>query len=36
VRELELYLKEVKGLKDPTGIKDLIARLKAKGKGKQQ
>ena len=35
VKELELYLKEAKGLKDPTAIKETIAKLKAKGKGKQ-
>jgi Flp pilus assembly protein TadD len=35
VRELELYLKEAKGLKDPTQIREMIAKMKAKGKGKQ-
>ena len=35
VRELELYLKEAKGLKDPTQIKEMITKMKAKGKGKQ-
>jgi uncharacterized protein HemY len=34
-REFELYLKEAKGLKDPTQIKDLIAKMKAKAKDKQ-
>ena len=33
-RELELYLKQAKGLKDPTQIKELIAKLKAKEKAK--
>jgi tetratricopeptide (TPR) repeat protein len=33
-RELELYLKEAKGLKDPTQIKEMIAKLKAKEKTK--
>jgi tetratricopeptide (TPR) repeat protein len=31
-RELELYLKEAKGLKDKTQIKEMIAKLKAKTK----
>lgn len=30
VKELELYLKEAKGLKDKTQIKEMIAKLKAK------
>lgn len=34
-RELELYLKEAKGLKDTTQIKDLIAKLKEKEKAKK-
>ena len=34
-RELELYLKEAKGLKDKTQIKEMIAKLKAKDKSKQ-
>ncbi|HJQ23597.1 MAG TPA: DUF2012 domain-containing protein [Blastocatellia bacterium] len=34
-RELELYLKEVKGLKDSTKIKELIAKLKEKAKAKK-
>jgi len=34
-RELELYLKEAKGLKDTTQIKELIAKLKAKEKAKR-
>jgi len=33
-RELELYLKEARGLKDRNRIKDMIANLKAKDKGK--
>jgi tetratricopeptide (TPR) repeat protein len=33
-RELELYLKEAKGLKDKTQIKGMIAKLKAKDKSK--
>jgi len=33
-RELELYLKEAKGLKDTTQIKEMIAKLKAKEKEK--
>ena len=33
-RELELYLKEAKGLKDTTQIKEMIAKLKAKEKAK--
>jgi Flp pilus assembly protein TadD len=33
-RELELYLKEAKGLKDTTQIKELITKLKAKEKAK--
>ena len=35
VKELELYLKEAKGLKDPAQVKEMIAKMKAKGKGKQ-
>lgn len=35
VRELELYLKEAKDLKDPTPIKAMIDRLKAKDKTKK-
>ena len=34
-RELELYLKEAKGLKDTTQIKDMIAKLKEKEKAKK-
>ena len=34
-RQLELYLKEAKGLKDKTKIQDMIAGLKAKEKAKQ-
>lgn len=34
VRELELYLKEVKGLKDPTQIKTMISKMKEKEKAK--
>ena len=34
-RELELYLKEAKGLKDTSQIKEMIARLKAKDKSKR-
>src|ERR1700687_5189836 len=34
-RELELYLKEAKGLKDTTQVREMIARLKAKEKTKQ-
>jgi Tfp pilus assembly protein PilF len=34
-RELELYLKEARGLKDTTQIKEMIAKLKAKEKTKQ-
>ena len=34
-RELEQYLKETKGLKDKTQIKEMIARLKAKDKSRQ-
>lgn len=34
-RELELYLKEAKGLKDTTQIKDLISKLKEKEKAKK-
>jgi Flp pilus assembly protein TadD len=34
-RELELYLKEAKGLKDTTQIKEMIAKLKAKEKEKR-
>jgi Tfp pilus assembly protein PilF len=34
-RELELYLKEAKGLKDTTQIKEMIAKLKEKEKGKR-
>jgi len=34
-RELEVYLKEVKGLKDPTKIKDLISKMKEKAKAKK-
>jgi Tfp pilus assembly protein PilF len=34
-RELELYLKEAKGLKDTTQLKEMIANLKVKEKGKQ-
>ena len=33
-RELELYLKEAKGLKDTTQIKEMITKLKAKEKAK--
>jgi hypothetical protein len=33
-RELELYLKEAKGLKDTTQIKEMIGKLKAKEKAK--
>lgn len=32
IRELELYLKEARGLKDKTQIKDMIAKLKTKEK----
>ena len=35
VRELELYLKEVKDLKDATPIKAMIEKLKAKDKTKK-
>jgi len=35
-RELELYLKEAKGLKDKTQINTMIANLKAKEKEKRQ
>lgn len=35
-RELELYLKEAKGLKDKTQIKEMIAKLKAKTKPSQE
>jgi Flp pilus assembly protein TadD len=34
-RELELYLKEAKGLKDTTQIKEMISKLKAKEKAKR-
>jgi tetratricopeptide (TPR) repeat protein len=34
-RELEQYLKEAKGLKNKTQIKEMIARLKAKDKSRQ-
>ena len=34
-RQLELYLKEAKGLKDKTKINEMIANLKAKEKAKQ-
>ncbi|MDQ2977196.1 MAG: tetratricopeptide repeat protein [Acidobacteriota bacterium] len=34
-RELELYLKEAKGLKDKTQIKEMIVKLKAKDKTRQ-
>ena len=34
-RELETYLKEAKGLKDSTKIKDLIAKMKEKAKAKK-
>ena len=34
-RELELYLKEAKGLKDTTQIKEMIAKLKDKEKGRR-
>jgi tetratricopeptide (TPR) repeat protein len=34
-RQLELYLKEAKGLKNKTQLKDMIARLRAKDKAKQ-
>ena len=34
-RELELYLKEAKGLKDTAQIKEMIVRLKEKEKGKR-
>jgi len=34
-RQLELYLKEAKGLKDPAQIKEMIIKLKAKDKSKQ-
>jgi Flp pilus assembly protein TadD len=34
-RELELYLKEAKGLKDTTAIKEMITKLKAKEKTKK-
>jgi len=34
-RELELYLKEAKGLKDKSQIIDMIARLKIKDKSKR-
>jgi Tfp pilus assembly protein PilF len=34
-RELELYLKEAKGLKDTTQIKDMISKLKEKEKAKK-
>ena len=34
-RELELYLKEAKGLKDTTQIKDLFSKLKEKEKAKK-
>lgn len=34
-RELELYMKEAKGLKDTTQIKEMIARLKEKEKAKR-
>jgi tetratricopeptide (TPR) repeat protein len=34
-RELELYLKEAKGLKDTTQIKQMIAKLKEKEKAKR-
>jgi lipopolysaccharide biosynthesis regulator YciM len=35
IRELELYLKEAKGLKDKTQIKEMITKLKAKANPKQ-
>lgn len=35
-RELELYLKEAKGLKDTTQVREMIVRLKAKEKAKQR
>lgn len=35
VRELELYLKEEKELKDPTRVKEMIDKLKAKEKAKK-
>ena len=35
IRELELYLKEAKGLKDKTQIKEMISKLKAKANSKQ-
>jgi len=31
-RELELYVKEAKGLKDKSQLREMIARLKAKEK----
>lgn len=34
-RELEIYLKEAKGLKDQTKIKDLISKMKEKAKAKK-
>jgi len=34
-RELEIYLKEAKGLKDQTKIKDLIGKMKEKAKAKK-
>jgi tetratricopeptide (TPR) repeat protein len=34
-RELELYLKEAKGLKDKTQIREMIARLKEKEKSQR-
>ena len=34
-RELELYLKEAKGLKNRTQIKEMIAKLKAKVRSKK-
>lgn len=34
-RELELYLKEAKGLKDTTKVKEMIAKLKEKEKAKR-
>ena len=34
-REFELYLKEAKGLKDKSQIKEMIAKLRAKEKSKQ-
>jgi tetratricopeptide (TPR) repeat protein len=34
-RELELYLKEAKGLKDTTQVREMIAKLKAKDRSKE-